>query len=242
MISINRVRNVVMFLLEKENRGYISPVAFNSYCDLAQMAIFEDTFYDYNNWLNKENKRLSNTDFANIPKNLRQQIDVFTNYTTESNFTYDEPNDLWSYIGTDYYRVLGLSLINDDDKKVDIDEVTKSELNMLINSNTVAPSVTYPAYIKLGNDFRVFPKAPSGYSVEMYYVRRPKTPKWTFVEVDGNPIYNASAGDLQDIELDESLYAKFVSKVLGYCGLSIREADIVQVAGNEEAKETQKQS
>lgn len=242
MISINRVRNVVMFLLEKENRGYISPTAFDSYCDLAQMAIFEDLFYDYNNWINKENKRLSGTDFANIPKNLRQQIDVFTNYTTSANFTYSVPNNLWSYTGTDFYRVLGLSLVNTvSGKKIDIEEVSKSELNMLLNSNMVAPTTTYPAYIKLGSSYRVYPTDITGNTVEMYYVRRPKTPKWTFINVSGNPIYNPSASDLQDIELDESLYVKLVIKVMAYCGISIREADVVSASSGEEAKQTAKQ-
>lgn len=243
MISINKVRNTVMFLLEKENRGYIFPTSFDSYCDLAQMTIFEDLFFEYNQWLNKENKRLTGTDFANIPKNLRQQIDVFTEYTDDDNFTYDEITKLWSYTGTDLYRPLGLSLVNTETgKKVDIEEVTKSELNMLINSNKVSPTTTWPAYIKLGESFRVFPIVSEDYSVELYYARRPKTPKWTFTNVSGNPVYNPSASDLQNIELEESLYPRLVVKVMGYCGVSIREADVVNMSSGEEAKQTAKQS
>jgi len=243
MISINRVRNTVMFLLEKENRGYISPTAFDSYCDLAQIAIFEDLFYEYNAWLNKENKRLTGTEFANIPKNLRQQIDVFTNYTTNANFTYDTPNNLWAYTGSDLYRPMAFSLVTTaTGKKVDIEEVSKSELNMLMNSDKVAPTTTWPAYIKLGDAFRIFPTVPAGYSVEMFYIRRPKTPKWTFTNAGGNPVYNPSASDLQNIELEESLYPKLIVKVMGYCGVSIREADVVNIASGEEAKTTAKQS
>ena len=40
MIPINNVRNVVMFLLNKNNYGYISPEEFNTYCNLAQLDMF----------------------------------------------------------------------------------------------------------------------------------------------------------------------------------------------------------
>ena len=39
MISINVVRNVVMFILNKNNNGYITPDEFNMYCHLAQLDI-----------------------------------------------------------------------------------------------------------------------------------------------------------------------------------------------------------
>ena len=63
---INEVRNTVLALANKNNYGYISPGDFNLYCEQAQLDIFEDYFYQYNNWLNKENARMSGTGYANI--------------------------------------------------------------------------------------------------------------------------------------------------------------------------------
>ena len=56
MISINEVRNVVLQLLNKNNRGYITPEEFNNYCKMAQLSIFEELFDDYNKNINKQNQ------------------------------------------------------------------------------------------------------------------------------------------------------------------------------------------
>ncbi len=242
MISINKVRNTVLFLLAKNNRGFISPQQFDAYSDLAQRDLFENLFYRYNKWINNSNNRLSNTGFADIPSNIQEQIDVFSMYSTPSNFTYSIPNDLWTYTGNDFYRTGGLSLKNAQGKQTDLEEVLKGEeLNRLINSTINAPTITYPIYVKLGDSFRVYPKVPSGYTLELFYVRVPKTPKWTYVEVDGNPVYNAGAGDKQDFELNEAIFPLLVSKILAYCGISVKDIEVAQIAASEETLAEQKQ-
>lgn len=242
MISINQVRNVTLFLLNKSNRGYIGVDEFNSFCQLAQMSIFEDLFIQYNQFINKENRRLTGTEYANLPKNLREQIDVFAEYTTQANFTYNSLTNLWSYSGSDLYRSENLSLVGPNAKKVDIDEVQKRELNVMMNSANTTPSLLFPVFTKIGSDFRIVPLVPTGSYVELFYIRTPKNPKWTFTLVSGNPIYNASASDLQNIELHISLFDAFIVKVLGYCGLSIREQEVQAVANEQEMKEYQKQN
>ena len=242
MIGVNQVRNVVMELLNKNNFGYVSPFEFNQFSQLAQMEIFEDLFYQYTNWLNKENKRMSNTEYANIPKNIREQIDVFATYTTTSNFTYDLASNTWNYSGSDLYRAGNLSLVNAQGKKTDIEEVNKSEINKHINSNMIAPTFTYPIYEKIGESFRIYPTLTSGYSAELFFLRKPKNPNWTYINVNGNPVYNASASDLQNFELHPSNYVPLIIKILGYMGLNLREEQVIQVANNEEQKVAQKQS
>lgn len=243
MISINKCRNLVLYLLEKNNRGFITPSAFDSFCGLAQMELFEDLFYEYNKWVLNQNRRLTNTEFADIPKNIREQIDVFSEYSTISNFSYDATDEVWKFTGYDLYRAIGLSLVNAQGRKADIEEVIKgSELNNLINSTINPPTITYPIYVKTGPGFKVYPVVPSGFKVELLYIRTPKAPKWTYNTVLGNPVYNASASDKQDIELHESMYFSFIMKVMAYCGVSIREQDIVVAAANAEAINEQKQS
>lgn len=229
-----------MFLLNKNNYGYISPEEFNTYCNLAQLDMFENLFFQYNQWLAKQNRRMTETEYANIPKNIREQIDMFATYTTEANFTYNEPNDLWSYTGSDLYRVENISLVNAQGKKIDIEEVNKSELNRLKNGNLI--SLTYPAYEKIGESFRIHPTLDDDYYPELFFLRTPKAPKWTYVNVSGNPVYNASATDKQDIELHISQYTPFVMKVLSYTGLAVREEQVEAATNNEEVKIAQKQS
>jgi len=241
--SINQVRNTVLFLLNKNSRGYIGVDEFNSFCQLAQMDIFEGLFYQYNQFINKENKRLTGTEYANIPKNLREQIDVFAEYTTQDNFTYSGTTNLWSYTGSDLYRAENLSLAETaTNKKIDIQEVQKRELNILNNSPLTAPSLLFPCYERVGSSFRLYPTVPTGYYAEMFYLRNPRNPKWSYTLIAGNAVYNASASDLQDIELHISLFDAFITKVLSYCGVSIREQEIQQVANSEEMNQWQTQN
>ena len=232
-----------MYLLNKNNKGYITPEQFNSFSELAQQAIFEDLFYTYAKWIVNKTNRRANSSYSDIPKNVREMIDVFSTYTTSANFTFSTVNNLWSYIGNDFYRTENLSLVvNSNKKKVNVEEVSKSIINSLVNSQISAPTLIHPIYEKVGSDYRVYPIVPADYSLEMLFIRTPKTPKWTYINVNGDPLYNASATDLQNFELPEALYEMLIVKIMGYCGINLREVEIVQLENQEEVKNLQKTS
>jgi hypothetical protein len=243
MFSINKARNLVLYILEKDNRGFITPAAFDAFADLAQRDLFENLFYRYNKWVNNDTKGFTNTEFGDLAHNLKEQIDVFSTYSTPANFTFNDTTKVWSYTGSDLYRTIGISLVNAQQKKTDLEEVLKgAELNNLINSKLSAPTTTYPIYTKIGTGFRVYPIVPVGFTLELLYTRTPKAPKWTYIlDTKGNPLYNAGASDRQDVELDESIFPLFIAKVLSYCGMSISANEITQIANNQEAVIDQKQ-
>jgi hypothetical protein len=243
MISTNRVYVAVLYLLNKNNLGNLTAPEYNSYSQLAQQAIFESLFYDYSKWLVNKTNRRANSGYSNIPANIREMIDVFSTYSTTANFTYDSGDNLWSYTGNDFYRTIGLSLVNPQGKKVDVEEVSKNMINSLVNSDLSAPSVIYPICTKIGESYRVFPNVPTGYELELAFIRKPKAPRWTYIVLpNGDSMYNGSATDLQDFELPEALFEKLIVKILSYSGISLRENDIVQIANQEELKTNQTQS
>jgi hypothetical protein len=47
-VSINTVYQKVLAIANKEQRGYITPQEFNLFANQAQMDIFEQYFYDIN--------------------------------------------------------------------------------------------------------------------------------------------------------------------------------------------------
>jgi len=142
------------------------------------------------------------------------------------------------------YRTSELSLVNAAGKKVSCELTPKGDIwNNAVNSKLNAPTTTYPIYTKIGEGYRVFPVAPSGYKVELLYIRTPKTPKWSYIlDGKGNPTFNAGASDRQDIELDEALFYPLVMKIMSFCGLSIQENEVVAAAANSEVVTEQKQS
>ena len=104
--SINEVRNTVLAIANKNNYGYISPQDFNLYAKQAQMDMFEDYFYQYNNWINKENNRTSGTGYANITKGLVEVMDSFSSqvFLAQSNANnYSLPADYYLINKLFYY-------------------------------------------------------------------------------------------------------------------------------------------
>ena len=104
-MPINDVRNTVLAIANKNNYGYISPQDFNLYCQQAQMDIFEDYFYQYNNWINRENARTSGTGYADIVKNLEEVIDSFSADAFLTQLPIDQGTRNRYQLPADYYLI-----------------------------------------------------------------------------------------------------------------------------------------
>jgi len=229
---IDRVRNVVLTLLNKENRGFVSPSEFDRLADLAQKSIFEENFYHYNRWVNMQNQMMSNEEYGDIPKNIREKIDVFA---SESKLVFDETTEFFQIEANDVYRVENLLY-----KNRIIEEAPKSIIQLLEQENYAPPSETYPMYTRFGDNFRVYPETIAD-KVECFYIRKPKKPKWTYIEVQGNPIFNPDAPDFQDIELHPSDETMLIIKLMSYFGVSVRDGDIVQISKQDEMQKNAKE-
>jgi hypothetical protein len=245
---INSVRNTVLAILNKNNYGYISPSDFNLFSKQAQLEIFEEYFSDYNNTVNKENARISGTDYADINKALAEAIEVFS---TTSTLTQVAAATNRFYLpsvtttGFDYY-MLNKVLCYDASGatrvfKGEAEKVTNGKITMLITSNLTTPTETYPAYTQQGSILTVYPTTINlANEVDAVYFRYPKDPKWTFTTLtNGEPVFNQSAGlGYQDFEVPIEDEIKLVSKILQYAGMSIREIQAVQFGAGEEQKQS----
>tara|TARA_R110000824_G_scaffold97311_1_gene232390 strand:+ start:984 stop:1715 length:732 start_codon:yes stop_codon:yes gene_type:complete len=242
---INTVRNTVMAILNKDNNGYVTPEEFNLFAKQAQLELFEEYFYDYKNALNLQNKRLSNSGYADVPKQIAEVIDLFTRKET---LTYVVGTTSFT-LPTDWYT-LNVVYYNDT---TEVERVNQNKINQLVMSNITAPTTSYPAYYLTGaststptptlpgNSLIVYPTTITTL-VDVLYVRYPSDPKWTYNTVSGSPVFNQSAGDYQDFELPISDQNALVYKILQYAGINIRELAITQLAAQEEAINDQKET
>lgn len=240
---INDVRNTVMSVLSKDNRGYITPEEFNLFARQAQLEVFEQYFYNYSNHLNKRNARLDNSGYSDIPERLAEVIDRFL---VEVPLVYDGVSEKFYAPGDDnfltpkQYQAIRLTYGN----KTEIEKVSFNKILYLVNSNLTAPTVKYPVYT-LNNynsssaSISVYPNTIQA-NVSMAYVRHPFDPKWTWNTLSGGePIFYQSANDYQDFELPQSDMPRVTLKILQYAGVSIGENDVVQIMDAEETKEIQ---
>ena len=234
---INSVRNTVLSILNKNNYGYISPSDFNLYAKQAQMEIFEEYFSQYNKIINAENSRLSGTSYANIRKVVDECIEIFS---ITSSLTQVSPATNRYYLpsvtttGYDYFMINKVLCYDASGMtrvfKGEAEKVNLSNITMLNNSMLTAPTETYPAYVQENGIMTVFPSTinlPS--EVDAQYFRYPKDPKWTYITLlNGSPAFDQSQPDYQDFEIPLEDEYKVIFKILQYCGVSIRESDVVQ--------------
>ena len=241
---INSVRNTVLSVLNKNNYGYISPSDFNLFAKQAQLDIFDSYIYRYNNQINKENARMSGTEYADIKKTIEEAIDTFSvtsSLSQDSLNTYFLPSV--STTGDDYYLINKVLCSSSGVFRGEAEKVSHSKITMLNNSLLTKPSTSYPAYTQEGRKLTVYPSTFNGTNdVQAQYIRYPKDPKWTYISIaGGEPIFDQTQSDYQDFELPIEDEPKLVIKILQYSGISIREADIFQFAKVEEQSQNQQE-
>ena len=230
---INSVRNTVLSVANKNNFGYITPDDFNLYAKQAQLDIFENYFYQYNNWIVKQNARMSGSGYSDIVKNLEEVIDSFS---TSAVLSYDIPSGTFD-LPIDYYFLNSIRYNNTKE----IDRVTQDKLMYLLSSNLTSPSIMFPAYSMEGSSLNIYPTTIDPLLVKAQYVRMPKDPKWTYYQLitNGTPLFNQTDLLYQDFELPYSDEPLLVTKILQYAGISIRDADVYNFATSEETANKQ---
>ena len=228
---INSVRNTVLNIINKDNNGFITPEEFNSFAKHAQLELFQQYFYDFQKAKISDMKGMETSGYSDITKQIDQTIDFFSRNT---DLVYNGTDDKFD-LPVDFFL---LNVLYYNGKEVT--HVDQGKLYYLLNSNLTAPTETYPTYVMQGNQVAVYPITITD-DINIYYVRYPADPKWTYTVVDGSPLFNQSANDYQDFELAISDFPKLVIKICQYAGVSIREADVVQAARAEQVYTDQTQ-
>ena len=69
-VSIDTVYQRVLAILNKENRGYVTPQEFNLFANQAQLEVFEQYFFDLNQY-----SRLpkNDTEYSDLPKLINDE-------------------------------------------------------------------------------------------------------------------------------------------------------------------------
>ena len=226
-VSIDTVYQRVLAILNKENRGYISPQEFNLFANQAQLEIFEQYFFD----LNQYNRLPKNdTEYSDLPKLINEKLSKFKKSASISYMTdhFHLPSDLHK-LGTVIYN-----------NTTPVEEIDKKNLLEYQLSKLTAPTINNPVYIQnIDNTsahwgINVFPTSINA-NVSITYVRKPNNVNWSYQTVAGNALYNASGST--DFELHASEETNLVLKILLYAGVSIKDPNIAQLA---DAKETKK--
>ena len=252
-LNVNTVYTTVLSILNKEQRGYMTPDEFNKVATQVQLEIFEGFFQDLNQYL-----RMPKTDeeFASRIAHIEEEIQVFEEYKSASSHAsgvYDFPQD--SSNKNEVYR-LGSVYFNAVPGTPQIELVGRKEYKQQLMSPLTQPSKSFPIGILKNDKVEVYPKvttfnperATSISDVKFSYIRKPKDVRWGFTTGSlGQYLYDstaydpptypsstdeATAGSTQ-FEIDSSNQTTVILEILKYSGIIIRDPQIVQAAQQE---------
>lgn len=227
-ISVDTVYQRVLAILNKEQRGYLSPTEYNLFANQAELDIFEQYFYDLNQF-----SRLpgNSTEYSDMVDILEEKISIFetSGTATYANEYWTEPSDL--------YR-LGSVIYNGSEAE----HVNKNEYLYITSSPLSKPTNDFPIYTRDASGIKVYGNSEITAGVTFQYIKKPNSPnevEWAFREVNGNALWNSTSSE--NFHLHESEETELVIKILQLAGVSIKDPSIYQIGTAEEAKSTQQE-
>ena len=240
-VSVDRVYQTVLALANKEQRGYITPQEFNLFANHAQNEIFEQYFYDLNQFLRVP---VGN---STVTSDLRDLVEekIASHMTTSM---IENTSGLFGGVSLSDANIHKLEsvLVNyapqgQPENWIIAEELENaSEIYLYQNSPLTSPSTSRPVFTRslqsTGPDepnmltIRVYPEVQTGASVEVHYITKPPPPNWTYVLIGSDAIYNPAASDRRDFGLHQSEEKNLVMKILQLAGVSIQDFNIAQAA------------
>ena len=232
-VSIDTVYQRVLALANKEQRGYITPQEFNLFANQAQMDIFEQYFYDINQF-----GRLpgNDTEYSDMLNYLEEKIHFFEVQKTQS---INSTETFWNLGAgsTNPYKIGSVSYNGYNCEKINanqIEEINKSPL--------LKPTALRPVYV-LKNDYKIYlypyELNTPGSQILVNYIRKPVKVEWSGYNIDGAFQYNEN--NSVDFELHPSEETKLVIKILGLAGITLKDPALYQIAGAEDNKNIQQE-
>ena len=220
-VNVNTVYQRVLAITNKEQRGYITPQEFNTIANQAQLDIFEQYFYDLNQFGRVPGNQ---TDYADMLEILEEKISIFekTGISVSGGTT----------LPTDLYR-LGSILTNCPSCR-EVEQITQKEWLYIQKSPIAQPTNEFPIYIRDNAGIKVYGTDNAQITSGVYanYVKIPAIVSWAANSTTG--LYNSAAST--NFELHESEETELVIKILALAGIILKDNSVYAMASGEDTK------
>ena len=178
-ISVDTVYKTVLLILNKEQRGYMTPDEFNKIGSQVQREIFEAYFEDLNQQLRIPQSDVEYSDRVAITDEKIAEFKTENNPTGTNPFT----------VPTDLYRLGSITYEPNTSTYKEIQRVGRAEIYNIRKAPLTAPTTNYPIYLYEDNKALVYPETivdPT--HIKMQYVKKPTDVRWGY--------YTGSLGQL----------------------------------------------
>lgn len=257
-INVNTVYRTVLLILNKEQRGYMTPDEFNAVANQVQRQIFDNYCEELNiqTRLNKVYDTL-----ANKTEDVYTKLEPFYDYVRVFKNSVDPNNDsVFLLSNTDgngnsivenFYKEESLAAVNRQElstkHRIDlaaafgaplIQKVTRREFYSTLQSPLVQPTEDFPIYCFLSEDtIKVLPESIT--TIDMEYLTYPSAPVWAYNQNPTTGVFEYSANGSNNFGLSDSEFSNVVLRILAYSGIIIKDPLVIQAAANEINKQEQ---
>ena len=214
-INVNKVYKKVLSIINKEQRGFITPDEFNKYATNAQLQLLDIAFSDFTSVSNLDTAMRTNMGYADIPSKIKEKIDQFYKTTNLTMQTSGDPAVSTGIVSlpNDIYKVIQLT---NSTRTLPFELVDKHELPYLLSSPLTAPSTDYPIYYKtttLAGATSVQVNPSSIGTAVIDYIKVPSDPRFGYTV---NATYGTNTYDENIYVADGLVTGKTLATTTGY--------------------------
>jgi len=258
-VSIDTVYQRVLGILNKEQRGYVTPQEFNLFANQAQLDLFEQYFYDINQFSRMPGNDTAYSDMLTV---LQEKIAIFEKrapltFLNSSNGTWTYPSDMYRK-GTVIYshktirdlypsptQIANYPLNNPTvyrqelSEDIEVERINANEFLYINSSPLTKPKNIRPVYVADERGFKAYGDAELKTNIDLIYIKEPVKVEWRYQMVYGEALYDATYS--VDFELHPSEETELVIKILELAGLLVKDIQMYQIAAGEEVRNTQQE-
>lgn len=220
-VNVDTVYKTVLLIINKEQRGYLTPDEFNKTATQVQLEIFNEYFDELNQQLRVPG---NDSEYSDRIKNLEEKIAIFQTSgvctPTTGGFNIPSPSTFYK-LGTVIYN---------DEKEVQY--VQSNELLELNLSPITKPSKYWPVYTYKNFKITVYPDTITN-GISCTYIRKPLDPVWNFTTAPPGYQYTYTSTGSQDFELHPMEQVNIITRILLYSGIVIKDPLIIQAAAQQ---------
>jgi hypothetical protein len=249
-INVNTVYQTVLLILNKEQRGYITPDEFNKTATQVQLDIFEQYFDDLNQQLRVPQ---ADIDYSDRQMNIDEKISIFKCFGncvySNGRFNLPTTDDLTgasviynSIITNPYngstgefsFHRLGTITYTNVNNTVELQRLQRNDFYNIQQSPLTKSTTSFPTYLYESGSIQVSPDTIQS-NVKASFTRKPVNVVWAWSPGNlGQYIYDEP--NSFNFELHTSEQVNVILKILQYSGIIIRDPQIVQAAASEVAQ------
>ena len=233
MVSIDTVYQRVLAIVNKEQRGYVTPQEFNLLANQAQMEIFEQYFYDLDQFKRRPTDDGTMSDTVEL---IKRKLSSFTSIQDLAGAKIFPEN----YRTGKVFVRRGASWV--EAKKVDNIDVNNRLFASLFHRQGLIKQPVYCESPFNGEDIHVTagqnPITTTG-DVKVEVIDKPIKVEWGYDVVNERAMYNVARST--DFELHDSEETNLVLKILELSGIIVNKPGLVQIADQEQIKKIQQE-